>query len=149
MHNTTVRTEVGAAGIAPPADKAGKGYRVKVTDIILQYMKDNKITYRKLASLTGTSAQNVWNILYGRKGYNRDGEKGTREPGYKSIIKICDALGIKVSIVPTGEAHDPDAIMRAAEMTDISFAAVESILEASGYTLQIEFPQRKGRGKKP
>lgn len=113
----------------------------KATEIILQYMEEQGITYRELARRTGRSAQNVWNVLNGRRGNRPDGEKGGREPNYKSILDICNVMGLKIVIMPTGDAQNLDTLLSAAELEDIPFSAMQRILEAGGYSVEIKAPE--------
>lgn len=113
----------------------------KATEVILQYMEEQGITYRELARRTGRSAQNVWNVLNGRKGNRPDGEKGGREPNYKSILDICNVMGLKIIIMPTGDAQNLDTLLSAAELEDIPFSAMQRILEAGGYSVEIKAPE--------
>lgn len=115
---------------------------MKATEIILKYMDECGITYRGLAAMTGTSAQNVWNILNGRRGNRKDGEKGGREPDYKSILRICEVLGMKVSFLPTGGTPDPKVLEKTVELDKVPFSTVQSILKAGGWTVQISPPEK-------
>lgn len=108
---------------------------MKASRIILSYMKANGITYRDVASRTGRSFQNVWNILNGKDGNKASGTKGRREPNYKTVVEICDAIGLKIEIRPTGEPHDPQALIKAAELQYVPFSTVQRLLEASGYAV--------------
>lgn len=114
----------------------------KATEIILQYMEEQGISYREVARRTGRSAQNVWNVLNGKDGNRKDGTKGRREPNYKTVVDICSVLGLKITIQPNGEAQDPEALTKAAELEYIPFSAVQRILEAGGYSMQIEAPEK-------
>lgn len=111
---------------------------MKATEIILQRMENQGITYRELARRTGRSAQNVWNVLNGKDGNRPGGTKGLRDPNYKTVVDFCDALGLKISIEPNGVRQDPDALTKAAELEYVPFSGVQRILEAGGYSMQIE-----------
>ena len=54
---------------------------------IRKYMKDNRISYADLASVMGTTRQNVWAILN-----KKDGNLSLT-----TLEKICKALGLEMS----------------------------------------------------
>lgn len=66
--------------------------------IIKDYMKQNRITYAALASRLGTSRQNVWSILNGRKNNSKQADKGSRAVSQEMIDKIMDILGLEVRV---------------------------------------------------
>lgn len=115
---------------------------MRAAETILHYMEEQGITYREVARRTGRSAQNVWNVLNGKDGNRPDGTKGRREPNYKTVVDICTALDLKITIQPTDGAHDPEAIIKAAELEYVPFSAVQRILEAGGYSMRIEAPEK-------
>lgn len=123
--------------------KKERRMKMRATGVILKYMEDNGITYREVAARTGRSAQNIWNTLNGKDGNRPEGTKGRRDPNYKTIVEICDALSLKITIRPTGGGHDPDTLVRAAELGPIPFSVVQKILEAGGYSIAIEIPEEK------
>lgn len=115
---------------------------MRAAETILRYMEEQGISYREVARRTGRSAQNVWQVLNGRTGNRPEGAKGGREPNYKTVVDICGVLGLKITIQPTGDVHDPEAITKAAELEYVPFSAVQRILEAGGYSMQIEAPEK-------
>lgn len=120
---------------------------IKAADVIREYMERNKITYREVARRSGRSGQNIWNILNGNAGNKPTGAKGGRDPNYKTILDVCDALGLKVTITKTEERESPDEIVRAAELLHALFSTVQRILQAAGFLLQIETPEEKATEK--
>lgn len=115
---------------------------MKITETILSYMQENKITYRQVAAKTGRSAQNIWNVLNGKAGNRPDGEKGQRDPNFKTILDICEAIGMKVKITANTGEIKPEMLIQAAELETVSFSAVQRMLEAGGYSLQVDAPKK-------
>ena len=113
---------------------------MKATEIIKAYMAEKGITYRDMAAKTGKTPQGVWNALNGRNGGTNDRERGGQEPNYITIKKMCDALGLRISIKPQ-RPTPPDNILEAAEIANVSFSALQRILELGGYMLTIEPPE--------
>lgn len=108
---------------------------MKANEVILAYMKEHGITYRDVAERIGHTAQNVWNILNGKAGNKTGNKKGSHDANYKTIINICDAIGLKIVIHPVPGDHHPDALLHAAELEDVPFSTVQRLLQASGYQI--------------
>ena len=65
--------------------------------LIKDYMKANHVTYADLAAALGTSRQNVWVMLNGKKNNDKYAveEKSMR---IETVQKICDALGLELGL---------------------------------------------------
>lgn len=66
--------------------------------IIKDYMKQNRVTYQDLALQLGTSRQNVWSALNGKKNNNKDEAAGSRSVNQDLLNRMMDALGLEVRI---------------------------------------------------
>ena len=66
--------------------------------IIKNYMKQNRVTYEALARRLGTSRQNVWSALNGKKNNDKKEAKGSRAVSQKLIDRIMEALGLEFRV---------------------------------------------------
>lgn len=107
---------------------------------IKEYMREQGITYRKLADMTGRSPQGVWNILNGKSGNLSDSPKGSREPTFGSIMGLTRALGMGISITREDCGITPETILNARELSAIPFSTVQAALKAAGYSLTVTAP---------
>lgn len=107
-----------------------------IVQFIKDYMEENHITYERVADKMGTTRQNVWQILYGRIGNKPTGEKGRRDPDFATVVKLLDALDLKIELTKGG-TENKTAMITAASSERVPFSAAESIMEAAGYHLCI------------
>lgn len=66
--------------------------------IIKNYMKLNRITYAELGLQLGTSRQNVWAALNGKKNNDKSEAKGSRAVNQDLIDKMMKALGLEIRV---------------------------------------------------
>lgn len=111
---------------------------MRETEKIARYMKAHGITYRDVAEKAGMTAQNVWYILNDEKGHGKSGTGGKRDPSFRSVEKICGAVGIELQVRATGKEPDPERLLeKAKSMDSVSFSAVQTLLETMGYKISL------------
>lgn len=112
----------------------------KATDIIKQYMQQNRISYAELASRIGKSTQGVWIALNGKNESNPD---VSREAKYSTIKKMCDALDLRI-VVREKKAETKSEVLDSEIPENLPFSAVQKLLESVGYEVFIEKSELQG-----
>lgn len=110
---------------------------MNASEVILDKMKKEKITYRELGERAGVSQQCIWSILNGKVGNKTSNKKGSRDPKFGSLQKLCDAMDLEMVAVPTGKQPDIRKLLRDSDFEDLPYSAAVKTIEATGYSLKI------------
>ena len=105
---------------------------MKATEVVVEYMKDNKITYRDLAKRMGTSAMNVWYILNRRKEDDKESD-----PKLGTLMNLCTVLDIPIRIVRDHSRESTTVDVGLEQFQDLPVSAVSKLLNLSGRAIEI------------